>query len=168
MDYDRAREAITAHPHDRAGAAVGATAIGLQHAKVAVAAAAPSLIWTASAAEAYHATGVDAILCHSKREDDSDIRAFIVEWGTKRCPVVIVPSKNWKVPSSEVAAQGVSTDSLLKDACACISDTVPGGSGHVPTANEGTAVAAATGHHVATGKTSMVRCLPRVKVLYLP
>jgi phosphonopyruvate decarboxylase len=62
---------------------------------------------------------------------------------------------------------GVS-DSLLKDACACISDTAPGGSGHVPTANEGTAVAAATGHHVATGKTSMVRCLPRVKVLYLP
>ena len=119
-------------------------------------------------AEAYHATGVDAILCHSKREDDSDIRAFMADWGTKRCPVVIVPPQNWKVPSSEVAAQGVSTDSLLKDACACISDTVPGGSGHVPTANEGTAVAAATGHHVATGKTSMVRCLPRVKVLYLP
>ena len=63
---------------------------------------------------------------------------------------------------------GVSDSLLLKDACACISDTVPGDSGHVPTANEGTAVAAATGHHVATGKTSMVCCLPRVKVLYLP
>jgi hypothetical protein len=60
-------------------------------------------------AESYHAAGADAILCHSKREDDGDIRAFMAEWGTKRCPVVIVPSQNWKVPSSEVAAQGVST-----------------------------------------------------------
>lgn len=46
-------------------------------------------------------------------------------------------------------------DSLLKEACACISDTVPS-TNHVITANEGTAVAAAAGHHMATGQVPLV------------
>jgi phosphoenolpyruvate phosphomutase len=43
-------------------------------------------------ADAYHKAGADAILCHSKKKDDSDIKAFMEAWGT-RCPVVIVPTK---------------------------------------------------------------------------
>ncbi|PVD33956.1 hypothetical protein C0Q70_05218 [Pomacea canaliculata] len=46
-------------------------------------------------------------------------------------------------------------DSLLKDFCAFITQNVPAKS-HVITANEGNAVALATGYHLATGKTAMV------------
>lgn len=41
-------------------------------------------------------------------------------------------------------------DSLLKDFCACLAETLPPHR-HVTTANEGTAVALATGYHLATG-----------------
>jgi len=46
-------------------------------------------------------------------------------------------------------------DSLLKDFCAYITDTVPK-SGHVIAVNEGTAIATAAGHHLATGKIPLV------------
>lgn len=59
-------------------------------------------------AEAYHKAGADAILCHSKKYNDSDIRTFMKEWGDK-CPVVIVPTKYWQVPTNEFEKMGVST-----------------------------------------------------------
>jgi phosphonopyruvate decarboxylase len=46
-------------------------------------------------------------------------------------------------------------DSLLKDFCAYITDTVPK-EGHVIAVNEGTAIATAAGHHLATGKIPLV------------
>lgn len=46
-------------------------------------------------------------------------------------------------------------DSLLKDLCACIAETLPPHR-HVTTANEGTAVALAAGHHLATGAVPAV------------
>lgn len=46
-------------------------------------------------------------------------------------------------------------DSLLKDFCAYVSDTVPEDS-HVIAANEGTAVATAAGYYLATGKVACV------------
>ena len=49
-------------------------------------------------ADAYHKAGADAILCHSKKADSSDIDAFMKEWGN-RCPVIIVPTKYYSVPT---------------------------------------------------------------------
>ncbi|CAJ1395364.1 unnamed protein product [Effrenium voratum] len=46
-------------------------------------------------------------------------------------------------------------DSLLKDICAFITDNVPAKQ-HVIAANEGTALAMAAGHHLATGKIACV------------
>jgi phosphonopyruvate decarboxylase len=46
-------------------------------------------------------------------------------------------------------------DSLLKDFCAYVTDTVPAEK-HVIAVNEGTAVATAAGHHLATGKIPLV------------
>ncbi|CAE7775787.1 bcpC [Symbiodinium pilosum] len=46
-------------------------------------------------------------------------------------------------------------DSLLKDVCAYITDNVPG-SQHVIAANEGTALAMAAGHYLATGSVACV------------
>jgi phosphonopyruvate decarboxylase len=46
-------------------------------------------------------------------------------------------------------------DSLLKDLCSFVERTVPSRR-HVITANEGSAVAIATGHHLATGKVPVV------------
>ena len=46
-------------------------------------------------------------------------------------------------------------DSLLKDFCGYVSDTAPE-SKHTITANEGSAVALATGYHMATGKVPLV------------
>ncbi len=46
-------------------------------------------------------------------------------------------------------------DSLLKNLCACIADRIPS-KRHVIAANEGAAVAAACGYHVATGRTGVV------------
>jgi phosphoenolpyruvate mutase len=58
-------------------------------------------------ADAYHRAGADAILCHSKKADDSDIADFMKEWGD-RCPVVIVPTKYWQVPTETFSDAGVS------------------------------------------------------------
>merc|ERR1712086_192402 len=59
-------------------------------------------------ADAYHRAGADAILCHSKKKDDSDIRAFMEAWGG-RCPVVIVPTKYPDVHCDTFRGYGVST-----------------------------------------------------------
>ena len=59
-------------------------------------------------ADAYHAAGADAILCHSKKSDDTDIKAFMEAWGD-RCPVIIVPTKYPNVPVSTFEGYGVST-----------------------------------------------------------
>ncbi|HNP97330.1 MAG TPA: phosphoenolpyruvate mutase, partial [Cyclobacteriaceae bacterium] len=59
-------------------------------------------------AEAYHKAGADAILCHSKKADSTDIDAFMKEW-SNRGPVIIVPTKYYSVPTEHFADLGVST-----------------------------------------------------------
>ena len=59
-------------------------------------------------AEAYHAAGADAILCHSKKADSSDIDDFMKEWGN-RGPVIIVPTKYYAVPTDHFRKVGIST-----------------------------------------------------------
>ncbi|MEQ8475462.1 MAG: phosphoenolpyruvate mutase [Fulvivirga sp.] len=58
-------------------------------------------------ADAYHDAGADAILCHSKKADSSDIDAFMKEWGD-RCPVIIVPTKYYSTPTDHFRSQGIS------------------------------------------------------------
>ena len=65
-------------------------------------------------AEAYRRAGADAILVHSKKADDTDICDFMAEWDGplghgRRCPVVIVPTKYWSVPTEKFDKIGVST-----------------------------------------------------------
>lgn len=57
--------------------------------------------------EAYRQAGADAILIHSKKNDDSEIQGFMKEWG-KRLPVVIVPTKYYSVPTEKFKKLGVS------------------------------------------------------------
>ncbi|KAF4531855.1 hypothetical protein B566_EDAN000883 [Ephemera danica] len=52
--------------------------------------------------------GADAILVHSKRNDAADIEAFMRHWGT-RGPVIIVPTKYYKVPTDHFRKLGIST-----------------------------------------------------------
>ncbi len=59
-------------------------------------------------AEAYHNAGADAILCHSKKADATDIDAFMKEWAN-RGPVVIVPTKYYSVPTAHFQNLGVNT-----------------------------------------------------------
>jgi phosphoenolpyruvate phosphomutase len=59
-------------------------------------------------AEAYHNAGADAILCHSKKADSSDIDDFMKAWGN-RSPVIIVPTKYYSVPTEHFKQVGVST-----------------------------------------------------------
>ncbi len=58
-------------------------------------------------ADAYHNAGADAILCHSKKADSSDIDAFMKEWGN-RCPVIIVPTKYYSTPTDHFRNQDIS------------------------------------------------------------
>merc|ERR1712159_122749 len=58
-------------------------------------------------ADAYHRAGADAILCHSKKKDDSDIKDFMEVWGD-RCPVVIVPTRYPDVHCDTFRDYGVS------------------------------------------------------------
>lgn len=58
-------------------------------------------------AEAYRQAGADAILMHSKREDPSEIEAFMKAWN-KRHPVIIVPTKYYKTPTDTFRKWGVS------------------------------------------------------------
>jgi phosphoenolpyruvate phosphomutase len=59
-------------------------------------------------AEAYHQAGADAILCHSKKADSSDIDDFMKAWGN-RSPVIIVPTKYYSVPTDHFRKVGIST-----------------------------------------------------------
>ncbi|KVN25998.1 phosphoenolpyruvate phosphomutase [Burkholderia pyrrocinia] len=59
-------------------------------------------------AAAYHEAGADAILIHSKRSTAEEIVEFCRQW-RQRCPVVIVPTKYHKTPTSVYRAAGVST-----------------------------------------------------------
>ncbi len=59
-------------------------------------------------AAAYHEAGADAILCHSKKADSSDIDAFMKEWAN-RSPVIIVPTKYYSVPTEHFEDLGVNT-----------------------------------------------------------
>ena len=59
-------------------------------------------------AESYYEAGADAILCHSKKADSSDIDAFMKAW-KKKCPVVIVPTKYYSVPTEHFLDIGIST-----------------------------------------------------------
>jgi len=58
-------------------------------------------------AEAYRKAGADAILMHSKKSTSEDIDAFMKEWGNRH-PVVIVPTKYFKVPMDHFRKIGIS------------------------------------------------------------
>ena len=49
-------------------------------------------------AEAYRKAGADAILMHSKKNDSSEIEAFMKEWDGRH-PVIIVPTKYYTTPT---------------------------------------------------------------------
>jgi len=59
----------------------------------------------------YKEHGADAILCHSKRKDASDIEAFMNRWQpyVKTCPIIIVPTTYPSVPAAHFEDMGVST-----------------------------------------------------------
>lgn len=58
-------------------------------------------------ADAYHAAGADGILIHSKRDTADEILAFKKAWGD-RCPVVIVPTMYFDVPTDVFREAGFS------------------------------------------------------------
>ncbi|PSN34197.1 Phosphoenolpyruvate phosphomutase [Blattella germanica] len=59
-------------------------------------------------AEAYLEAGADAILIHSKKNEPSDIENFMSKWENKG-PIVIVPTKYYKTPTSRFRDLGIST-----------------------------------------------------------
>jgi phosphoenolpyruvate phosphomutase len=59
-------------------------------------------------ADAYRTAGVDAVLIHSHRSDESEIESFMKEW-QGRLPVVIVPTKYYKTPTQRYEELGIST-----------------------------------------------------------
>ena len=60
-------------------------------------------------ARAYESAGVDALLIHSKLADCSEIEAFMNVWnGESQIPVVIVPTKYYKTPTSKFEEMGIS------------------------------------------------------------
>ncbi|XP_014677934.1 PREDICTED: phosphoenolpyruvate phosphomutase-like, partial [Priapulus caudatus] len=58
-------------------------------------------------AEAYVNAGADAILMHSKRNDPSEIEAFMKVWKNQG-PVIVVPTKYFDVPTRHLQDMGVS------------------------------------------------------------
>lgn len=61
-------------------------------------------------ATAYSEAGADAVLIHSKKNDPSDIEAFMKHWdNAKMAPVVIVPTNYPKMPTSRMNELGIST-----------------------------------------------------------
>lgn len=60
-------------------------------------------------ARLYAESGADAILVHSKKTNDEDIRAFMRNWKGNPVPVVVVPTKYYKVPTHRFEELGVST-----------------------------------------------------------
>jgi len=59
-------------------------------------------------AEAYRKAGADAILMHSKKSDPSDIEGFMKVWNNQG-PVIVVPTKYYKTPTSKLEGLGIST-----------------------------------------------------------
>lgn len=59
-------------------------------------------------AAAYCEAGADAILCHSKRTDATEIEEFMRRWDRLK-PVIIVPTKYYSVPTAYFRDLGVST-----------------------------------------------------------
>lgn len=60
-------------------------------------------------AKAYAEAGVDAILMHSKLADCSEIEAFMNVWKIiSKVPVVIVPTKYYKTPTTKFKEMGIS------------------------------------------------------------
>lgn len=51
-------------------------------------------------AESYRLAGADAILVHSKKNDFSEIEAFMKEWDNRH-PVIIVPTKYYSTPTDK-------------------------------------------------------------------
>jgi len=61
-------------------------------------------------ANIYRDHGADAILCHSKIKDASEIEAFMNRWHDKTdCPVIIVPTTYPSTTAEEIEDMGVST-----------------------------------------------------------
>ena len=58
-------------------------------------------------AESYRAAGADAVLIHSKKSTADEIFAFAREWNN-RCPVVIVPTKYYAIPTEDYRKAGIS------------------------------------------------------------
>lgn len=58
-------------------------------------------------AQHFYEAGADAILIHSKKDDADEVIKFIELWGRK-CPVVIIPTKYYKTPTSLFRNIGVS------------------------------------------------------------
>lgn len=58
-------------------------------------------------AEAYRLAGADAILMHSKKNNASEIKAFMEAWGNRH-PVIIVPTKYYSTPTEHFKEWGVS------------------------------------------------------------
>mgnify|MGYP000326075202 CR=1 FL=1 len=58
-------------------------------------------------AEEYRKAGADAILVHSKKNNPSDIEAFMKEWANRH-PIVIVPTKYYSTPTSLFEDLGIS------------------------------------------------------------
>ena len=59
-------------------------------------------------ATAYHESGADAVLIHSKKSSADEIASFMEEWGD-RCPVVIVPTKYYTTPTQTYSKMGISS-----------------------------------------------------------
>lgn len=58
-------------------------------------------------AEAYYEAGADGILIHSKQSNSQEIEDFALEWAN-RLPLVIVPTKYYKVPTQTFKDLGIS------------------------------------------------------------
>src|SRR5688500_383014 len=58
-------------------------------------------------ANAYHRSGADALLIHSKKSSPQEILQFAAEWGN-RCPIVIVPTMYYSTPSEVFEQAGIS------------------------------------------------------------
>eukprot|EP00126_Sphaerothecum_destruens_P011618 Sdes_comp20938_c0_seq25m18451 len=52
--------------------------------------------------------GADAVLIHSKKDNPSDIQAFMKSWN-HQAPVVIVPTKYYQTPTDDFRKLGIST-----------------------------------------------------------
>ena len=57
---------------------------------------------------AYHESGADAVLIHSKKSSADEIASFMAEWAD-RCPVVIVPTKYYTTPTPTFSKMGISS-----------------------------------------------------------